>query len=71
MPSKKIPELRHPSTVSTVVYQYRTGLGAVAREFLEEDHARQWYARELEKRPEYAKLLSLFKISTEVTYQPI
>lgn len=54
-----------------VVYQYRTSRNAVAREFLTEAHARQWHADETIKRPSYAACLTLFKVTTEKSYQPL
>lgn len=60
-----------PMKKTEVVYQYRTSRDAVAREFLSEAHARQWHSNEMEKRPDYATSLTLFKVTTEKSYQPL
>lgn len=63
--------MKTPNKKTDVVYQYRTSRDAVAREFLSEAHARQWHSNEMEKRPDYATSLTLFKVTTETTYQPL
>lgn len=63
--------MKTPNKKTDVVYQYRTSRNAVAREFLSEARARQWHSNETDKRPAYASYLTLFKVTTETTYQPL
>lgn len=63
--------MKIPNKKTDVVYQYRTSRNAVAREFMTEEHARQWLADEMIKRPSYAASLTLFKVTIEKSYQPL